>query len=53
MPEQRPCYGCGGARGTEKTEHTVEPDGNGGMRPVQRKYWSPCSMCGGSGVVHQ
>ncbi|MEU3498922.1 MULTISPECIES: hypothetical protein [Kitasatospora] len=53
MAEHQVCPGCGGARGTEKTEHSVETDPQGGQRPVQRTYWSPCSVCGGSGVVQR
>lgn len=53
MAEQQTCPGCGGARGTEKTEHTVETDPQGRQQPVRRSYWSPCSVCGGSGVVQR
>ncbi|WP_158071986.1 hypothetical protein [Kitasatospora sp. CB01950] len=53
MTEQQTCPGCAGARGTEKTEHSVETDGQGWQEPVRRTFWSPCTVCAGLGVVHQ
>jgi hypothetical protein len=51
MAEQQACLGGGGARGTQKTEHTVETDSNGNQVPKTSTFWSPCGRCGGSGVV--
>lgn len=49
--EIRTCTACGGLRGTEKTEHTLERDAEGRLTPQANHFWSPCSMCGGSGTV--
>ncbi|MFD9127750.1 hypothetical protein [Kitasatospora sp. NPDC059571] len=46
------CPGCAGQRGTEKVEHTVDRDAQGHQIHREHRYWSPCSRCGGSGVVH-
>jgi DnaJ-class molecular chaperone len=51
MPQQQTCPVCAGNRGTEKVEHTVEIDSNGNQVPKVNRSWSPCSMCGGSGLV--
>ncbi|MFC1418565.1 hypothetical protein [Streptacidiphilus cavernicola] len=47
----RPCNACGGSGGTFKIEYTYESDGKGGMVPVARQIYSPCSNCGGSGRI--
>jgi DnaJ-class molecular chaperone len=51
MSEPRTCPVCSGQQGTEKVQHTVERDENGNMVARENRYWSPCNMCGGSGVV--
>lgn len=40
MTQQQTCPGCGGARGTEKVEHTVETDSQGNQVPRVNRFWS-------------
>jgi DnaJ-class molecular chaperone len=49
--EIRPCSSCGGQRGTEKEQHTVELDANGNQVARVNRFWSPCNGCGGTGTV--
>jgi hypothetical protein len=53
MPQIITCPACGGARGTEKVQHTVETDSQGNQVPREHRYWSPCTYCSGSGTVVQ
>ncbi|MFC9324064.1 hypothetical protein [Kitasatospora sp. NPDC057015] len=50
-PELRTCAACGGARGTEKTQHTVELDAEGRQVARVDTFWSACTACGGLGTV--
>lgn len=52
-PRIVPCSSCAGAKGTEKTQHTVEVDAQGNQVAVEHRYWSPCNGCGGAGTVVQ
>ncbi|MFI6449423.1 hypothetical protein [Kitasatospora sp. NPDC050543] len=51
MPENQTCPSCGGARGTDKVEASVELDEQGQLVPKQRSVWSPCGLCHGQGTV--
>lgn len=51
MSEPRPCPACAGQRGTEKVQHTYERDEQGNTVALENRYWSPCTTCGGAGVV--
>ncbi|MEV6758449.1 hypothetical protein [Streptomyces sp. NPDC051214] len=49
-PSVQPCPACGGDRVTEHSEHTWEPDKDGNLLPVERRWTGPCSTCNGSGI---
>ncbi len=49
--EIRNCTACGGARGTEKEQHTVDLDADGNQVHRVDRFWSPCTACGGVGTV--
>ena len=45
------CPACGGRGGTDKVPYEYELDEKGSPVPVERRTYSPCHTCGGSGKL--